>query len=74
MPGAWLLAAIEGAARERFGAALIVCGIPEARFRAVLRPEEAFSIVFEQLAEDRLTFAVERENTRIADGTLVVRL
>ncbi|MGQ0752062.1 MAG: AMP-binding protein [Betaproteobacteria bacterium] len=74
VPGAWLLASIEHAARERFGAGLTVCGIPEARFRAVLRPEETFSIVFEQLAEDRLAFAVERESTRIADGTLVVRL
>ncbi|MGQ0523554.1 MAG: AMP-binding protein [Betaproteobacteria bacterium] len=74
VPGAWLLEVIERAARERFGADLSVCGIPEARFRAVLRPEEAFSIVFEQLAENRLAFAVERENLRIADGTLLVRL
>lgn len=74
VPGAWLLASIERAARERFGAGLAVCSIPEARFRAVLRPEETFSIVFEQLAEDRLAFAVERASTRIADGTLVVRL
>lgn len=73
VPGAWLLGLIERAARERFGARLAVCGIPEARFRAVLRPEDAFSIVFEQLADDRLAFAVERDSTRIADGTLVVR-
>jgi 3-hydroxymyristoyl/3-hydroxydecanoyl-(acyl carrier protein) dehydratase len=74
VPGAWLLASIERAARERFGAALTVSGIPEARFREVLRPEDPFLIVFEQLADDRLAFAVERDSSRIADGTLIVRL
>jgi hypothetical protein len=51
-----------------------VSGIPEARFREVLRPEDPFLIVFEQLADDRLAFAVERDSSRIADGTLIVRL
>ena len=74
VPGAWVLELVERAARQRFGAGLSICGIPDARFRAVLRPEEMFSIVFEQLADDRLAFAVERETTRIADGTLVVCL
>ena len=42
--------------------------------KAILRPEDAISVVFEQLAEDRLAFAVERDSVRIADGMLVVRL
>lgn len=74
VPGTWLLELVERAAREQFGAGLSICGVPEARFRAILRPEEPFRIVFEQLAEDRLAFSVERESTRIADGTLTVRL
>lgn len=74
VPGAWLLELVERAARQRFGANLSVSGIPEARFRAVLRPDEPFCIVFEQLAQDRLAFAIDRESTRIADGMLEVRL
>lgn len=74
VPGTWLLELVERAARQRFGGQLSVSGIPEARFRAVLRPEEPFRIVFEQLAQDRLAFAVERGSTRIADGTLEVCL
>lgn len=72
VPGVWLLALVENAARERFGARLSVCGVPDARFRRVLRPAEPFCITLDRVAADRITFSVDAANARIADGTLAV--
>lgn len=74
VPGVWLLALVERAARDRYGAGLRICAIPDVRFRTALRPEEPFRITLQQVAADRLAFAVERESVRIADGTLVVQV
>jgi acyl-coenzyme A synthetase/AMP-(fatty) acid ligase len=73
VPGVWLLSLIEAAVRERFGPGFAVRGVPEASFRAVLRPDESFRIELDRLATDRVAFAVESEGARIADGTFIVQ-
>jgi hypothetical protein len=73
VPGVWLLSLVEDAARERFGAALRLRGVPEARFRRILRPGEAYRIELTRVAGDRLEFVVESARARIADGTLIVQ-
>jgi len=73
VPGVWLLSLVEREARQRFGAALQVCGVPDARFRRVLRPGEPYRIEITRIASDRLEFTVESRRARIADGTLTVR-
>jgi len=73
VPGVWLLSLVEREARQRFGAALQVCGVPDARFRRVLRPGEPYRIEITRVASDRLEFTVESRRARIADGTLTVR-
>jgi acyl-coenzyme A synthetase/AMP-(fatty) acid ligase len=72
VPGVWLLALVEQAARDRYGDGMRIRMVSDARFRSVLRPGEAFRIGLQQLAADRLAFTIERENVRIADGTLMV--
>ncbi|MND03545.1 hypothetical protein D3C83_234110 [compost metagenome] len=47
--------------------------MPEASFRAVLRPDESFRIELDRVATDRVAFAVESEGARIADGTFIVQ-
>jgi hypothetical protein len=73
VPGVWLLALVENATRDRFGAGLSVCGVPDARFRRVLRPAEPFCIVLDRIAPDRIAFSVNAANACVADGTLTVR-
>jgi len=73
VPGVWLLSLVEDAARERFGAALRLRGVPDARFRRILRPGEAYRIELTRVARDRLEFVVESARARIADGTLIVQ-
>jgi len=73
VPGVWLLSLVEGAARERFGAGLHLRGVPEARFRNILRPGEPYRIELTRVAGDRLEFVVESVRARIADGTLIVQ-
>jgi acyl-coenzyme A synthetase/AMP-(fatty) acid ligase len=73
VPGVWLLSLIEKAVRERFGSRVAVRGVPEASFRAVLRPDESFRIELDRVATDRIAFAVESEGARIADGTFIVQ-
>jgi hypothetical protein len=72
VPGVWLLSLVEEAARQRFGPALHVRGVPDARFRRILRPGEAYRIELTRVASDRLEFAVESARARVADGTLIV--
>jgi len=73
VPGVWLLSLIEAMVRERFGSRVAVRGVPEASFRAVLRPDESFRIELDRVATDRVAFAVESEGARIADGTFIVQ-
>ena len=73
VPGVWLLSLVEDAARERFGEALRLRGVPDARFRRILRPGEAYRIELTRVASDRLEFVVESARARIADGTLIVQ-
>lgn len=73
VPGVWLLQLVEQAARERFGDALGIKGVPDARFRRVLRPGEAYRIELTRVAPDRLEFKVDSRHARIADGTLIVQ-
>jgi acyl-coenzyme A synthetase/AMP-(fatty) acid ligase len=73
VPGVWVLSLVEEAARERFGAGLRVRGVPEARFRRILRPGEAYRIELTRVAPDRLEFVVESARARIADGKLLVQ-
>jgi len=73
VPGVWLLSLVEDAARERFGGTLRLRGVPEARFRRILRPGEAYRIELTRVAGDRLEFVVESARARIADGTLIVQ-
>jgi acyl-coenzyme A synthetase/AMP-(fatty) acid ligase/3-hydroxymyristoyl/3-hydroxydecanoyl-(acyl carrier protein) dehydratase len=73
VPGVWLLSLVEQAARERFGNALLVKGLPDARFRRVLRPGEPYRIELTRVAPDRLEFTVDSRHARIADGTLIVQ-
>ncbi|MFY9314714.1 MAG: AMP-binding protein [Burkholderiales bacterium] len=72
VPGAWLLALVERAARQRFGDDFRVLAIPAASFRAPLRPQEAFRILLEQRAPDRVAFRIEGRSDLFAHGTLVV--
>jgi hypothetical protein len=72
VPGVWLLALVENATRERFGARLCVCGVPDARFRRVLRPAEAFCITLDRVAAGRIKFSVDAANACIVDGTLAI--
>ena len=72
VPGAWLLALVERAARKRYGNGLRVLAMPAASFRSPLRPQEPFRILLEQLAPDRVAFRIEGKSERVADGTLVV--
>lgn len=73
VPGVWLLSLVEEAARERFGAGLRLRGVPEARFRRVLRPGEPYRIELTRVAAGRLEFVVESARARIADGKLTVQ-
>ena len=72
VPGVWLLSLIEATVRERFGSRVAVRGVPEASFRALLRPDESFRIELDRVATDRVAFAVESAGARIADGTFIV--
>ena len=72
VPGVWLLSLIEATVRERFGPGISVRGVPEASFRAALRPDESFRIELDRVATDRVAFAVESEGARIADGAFIV--
>jgi acyl-CoA synthetase (AMP-forming)/AMP-acid ligase II len=73
VPGVWLLSLVENAARERFGAHVAICGIPDTRFRQIIRPAESFRITLERVAADRITFSVDTASARIVDGTLAVQ-
>ncbi len=73
VPGAWLLALVERAARHRFGEDLHLIGMPDASFRTPLRPEDRFRIVLDRIAQDRVAFRIEGEAALVADGTLLVR-
>ncbi len=73
VPGVWLLSLVEQAARERFGAALRIEGVPDARFRRVLRPGQPYRIELTRVAPGRLEFTVDSRQARIADGTLIVQ-
>jgi acyl-coenzyme A synthetase/AMP-(fatty) acid ligase len=73
VPGAWLLALVERAARREFGDGLQLLGMPAASFRSPLRPEDRFRIVLERTAGDRVAFRIEGEAALVADGTLLMR-
>ena len=73
VPGAWLLALVESAVRERFGAQLSIRGIPDTRFRQVLRPAESFRITLDRVEPDRIKFSVDTACGHIMDGALIVR-
>jgi len=73
VPGAWLLALVERAARQRFGEDLRLLGMPDASFRSPLRPADRFRIVLDRIARDRVAFRIEGEAALVADGTLTVR-
>ena len=70
VPGAWLLALVERAARLQFGDGLQLLGMPEASFRSPLRPEDRFRIVLDLVAQDRIAFRIEGEAALVAEGTL----
>ena len=72
VPGAWLLALVERAARLQFGDSLQLLGMPDASFRAPLRPQDRFRIVLDRVAEDRVAFRIEGEAALVADGTLML--
>lgn len=72
VPGAWLLALVERAARQRYGIGFRLLAMPEASFRVPLRPLEPFRIVLEPLKPDRMAFRIEGKSALVADGTLVV--
>jgi acyl-CoA synthetase (AMP-forming)/AMP-acid ligase II len=72
VPGAWLLALVERAARLQFGEGLHLLGMPDASFRTPLRPADRFRIVLDRIAEDRVAFRVEGETALVADGTLLL--
>ena len=72
VPGAWLLALVERAARQRYGDGIRLLAMPEASFRSPLRPQEPFRIHLEQLAPDRVAFRIEGKAVLVADGTLLV--
>ncbi|HLX81959.1 MAG TPA: beta-hydroxyacyl-ACP dehydratase, partial [Burkholderiales bacterium] len=73
VPGAWLLALVERAARNRFGDDFRLLAIPDASFRSLLRPQESFRIVFRPLAPDRMAFRIESKAALVADGTMLVK-
>ena len=72
VPGAWLLALVERAARLQFGDGLQLLGMPEASFRSPLRPDDRFRIVLDRVAEDRIAFRIEGEAALVAEGTLLL--
>ncbi len=72
VPGAWLLALVERAARLQFGEGLHLLGMRDANFRLPLRPEDRFRIVLDRVAEDRVAFRIEAEAALVADGTLLL--
>ena len=72
VPGAWLLALVERAARRRFGDSIRVLAVPAASFRVPIRPQETFRILFEQHALDRIAFRIEGRSDLFANGTLIV--
>jgi hypothetical protein len=72
VPGAWLLALVERAARQRYGDGFRLLAMPEASFRSPLRPQEPFRICLDQLAPDRVAFRIEGRSALVADGTLVM--
>ena len=72
VPGAWLLALVERAARLQFGEGLRLLGMRDANFRSPLRPEDRFRIVLDRVAEDRVAFRIEGEAALVADGTLLL--
>ena len=73
VPGAWLLALVERAARLQFGDGLQLLGMPDASFRSPLRPDDRFRIVLDRIAQDRVAFRIEGEAALVADGTLLLR-
>jgi acyl-coenzyme A synthetase/AMP-(fatty) acid ligase len=73
VPGAWLLALVERAARQQFGDGLQILGMPDASFRSPLRPGARFRILLNRMAQDRVGFRIEGEAALFADGTLLTR-
>lgn len=72
VPGVWMLALVERTLRQRFGDDIAILGMPDARFRSLLRPEDRFRIVLDRVADDRVRFRIEGEAALVADGTLLV--
>jgi 3-hydroxymyristoyl/3-hydroxydecanoyl-(acyl carrier protein) dehydratase len=72
VPAAWQLVIVERFFRERMGRGRRIVGIATARFRAPWLPDVEVTVTLRESAADRVHFAVDAPDGRIADGVLVV--
>jgi 3-hydroxyacyl-[acyl-carrier-protein] dehydratase len=71
VPAVVVLDHVLRAAESELGAALRVCGLPQVKFAAPLRPGERAECAFE-LSPTRLEFRVERNGQPIAYGSFAL--
>lgn len=72
VPGAWLLTLVEDECLRQFGAGVRLAGIRHARFRQKVSPGMRFRIRLEPLASGEMSFALEGEGGRLADGRIAL--
>jgi acyl-coenzyme A synthetase/AMP-(fatty) acid ligase/3-hydroxymyristoyl/3-hydroxydecanoyl-(acyl carrier protein) dehydratase len=72
VPAAWLMTLVADACRDAFGAATVVTGIANARFRAPLSPGVPMDIELRPGPPGRVAFTCTAGETRVADGVVTV--
>jgi 3-hydroxyacyl-[acyl-carrier-protein] dehydratase len=72
VPGAWLLTLVEDECLRQSGGRWRLAGIRQVRFRQVVSPDTRFCIRLEPLASGELSFAIDGEGGRLADGKLAL--
>ena len=70
VPGVVLLSELVGATEAWLHWAHDPVSVTSVKFMRLLRPGEPFTLQFERLSENRVSFVVLREQVRIAAGTL----
>jgi acyl-coenzyme A synthetase/AMP-(fatty) acid ligase len=71
VPGAWLLTLVEEECARQFGDAW-VGSITQARFRKVITPEMRFRVEVKRDAAAALSFSIDDEDGRLADGRITL--
>ena len=70
VPGVVLLTELLELIERQVGWTADAIRLTSVKFTAILRPDEAFLLVLDQLSEQQLSFAFTKGDTRIASGVL----